>query len=306
MILFKRGAKRREILERDLAEFSRRVEERGRLLRLLKDRLERRDTPDETRERHGFTIEIYNLPEGGSAARIRDWELLMREALDPLALDAGNLVHAARAWKCPDIEKSIESIEEKKRSLDSLAEEIGFSEFYFDIGEAEDNIDLATTGLKKTKEELQAAREVALRRQENVRFLASDYRRRKKASPLKAGLAAVDELGQLTPVEFEKWVKGHVFEKEGWKVSETRRTGDGGIDLVLWRGKEMSIAQCKRYKGTVGEPLLRDFYGAMMSEGVSQGYFVTTGLFSLSALKFAEDKPIELIDRRVLAQKYVK
>jgi len=40
-----------------------------------------------------------------------------------------------------------------------------------------------------------------------------------------------------------------------------------------------------------------------MSEGVSRGYFVTTGLFSLAALKFADNKPIEMIDRRVLAEK---
>jgi len=110
---------------------------------------------------------------------------------------------------------------------------------------------------------------------------------------------------KLTPTEFEKWVKIHIFEKEGWHVTETKITGDGGIDLFLNRKDEHSIAQCKRYQKTVGEPPIRDFYGTMISEGVSRGYFVTTGLFSLPALKFAENKPIEMIDRRVLAQKYL-
>jgi restriction system protein len=110
---------------------------------------------------------------------------------------------------------------------------------------------------------------------------------------------------ELSPIDFEKWVKSEVFESTGWKVEETKVTGDGGIDLVITKGDERSVAQCKRFRGTVGEPMIRDFYGAMMHEGVSRGFFITTGMYSLSALKFAEDKPIEMIDRRVLASKYL-
>lgn len=156
-----------------------------------------------------------------------------------------------------------------------------------------------------TKEEYFAEKERKLRKQEQDKILARAYQRRQKASSLKKNLITIDSLLNLTPTEFEKWVKNNILEKEGWKVKETKATGDGGIDFILNRPGEHSIAQCKRFKKTVGEPLLRDFYGTMMSEGVSKGYFVTTGLFSLSALKFAEDKPIEMIDRRVLAQKYL-
>jgi len=147
-----------------------------------------------------------------------------------------------------------------------------------------------------------AEKERDLRKKEDNQYLAKSYVQRHNLSSYKKKLSIVDDLFKLTPVEFEKWVKTNIFEKNGWKVSETRITGDGGIDLVLWKNKEKSIAQCKRFRGTVGEPLLRDFYGAMISEGVSKGYFVTTGLFSLSALKFAENKPIELIDRRILTK----
>ena len=150
-----------------------------------------------------------------------------------------------------------------------------------------------------------AKKELELQNKEKIEFLARSYQRRQKTTFYKNNLSKIDDLINLTPVEFEKWVKKHVFEKEGWKVSETKLTGDGGIDLILTKNGEHSIAQCKRFKNTVGEPLLRDFYGTMISEGVSRGYFVTTGLFSLSALKFTEGKPIEMIDRRVLAQKYL-
>jgi len=148
-----------------------------------------------------------------------------------------------------------------------------------------------------------AEKERRIRKREQDVLLAKSYKLRQRRSTLKANLITIDRLMELTPIEFEKWVKQNVFEKDGWGVEETRTTGDGGIDLVLSRNGEHSIAQCKRFRNTVGEPALRDFYGTMMSEGVSRGYFVTTGLFSLSAQKFAQDKPIVMIDRRLLAQK---
>lgn len=150
-----------------------------------------------------------------------------------------------------------------------------------------------------------AEKEKTQRKREEDALMAKSYMQRGQSSQFKQNIHHLNKLFDLTPVEFEKWVKENIFEKEGWEVVETEVTGDGGIDLILLRNNEKSIAQCKRYRNTVGEPLIRDFYGTMMSEGVSRGYFVTTGLFSIPALKFAEDKPIEMIDRRILAQKYV-
>lgn len=154
-----------------------------------------------------------------------------------------------------------------------------------------------------SEEECLAQKEIELRKKENIYFLSKAYKQRKNITTFRQNLSTIDGLLKLSPVDFERWVKVNIFEKEGWTVAETKTTGDGGIDLVLTKNGEHSIAQCKRFRNTVGEPLLRDFYGAMMSEGVSKGFFITTGLFSLSALKFSEQKPIVLIDRRILAQR---
>jgi restriction endonuclease Mrr len=156
-----------------------------------------------------------------------------------------------------------------------------------------------------SQEEYLAEKERILRKKEQDYFLAKSYRQRQQRAKFQKNLKTIDDLFNLTPVQFEQWVKNNIFKKEGWDVEETKITGDGGIDLILKRNGEQSIAQCKRFKSTVGEPLLRDFYGAMTSEGVSKGYFVTTGVFTLQAQKFAEDKPIVLLDRRVLAQRLV-
>ncbi|OGY22284.1 MAG: hypothetical protein A2126_03625 [Candidatus Woykebacteria bacterium GWB1_45_5] len=137
------------------------------------------------------------------------------------------------------------------------------------------------------------------RKKENVNLLAKSYRDRSSRKTSIDAVKKIDELISLTPREFESWTKS-LFEKKGWKVTETKATGDGGVDLVLEKDNIKSIAQCKRFKGNVGEPLLRDFYGTIMHEGVSEGYFVTTGYFTSDAIKWAEDKPIIRMDRGIL------
>lgn len=120
-----------------------------------------------------------------------------------------------------------------------------------------------------------------------------------KAAPV-IKLKPDDSLLELTPIEFEQYV-GKLFKQEGYQVRETAATGDNGVDLFIEDDETFGIVQCKRYNGTVGEPILRDLYGSMFAVGANVAYLVTTGTFSRQAFKFAEDKPIELIDGEELA-----
>ncbi len=108
-------------------------------------------------------------------------------------------------------------------------------------------------------------------------------------------MSSLADLYALDPEEFERLV-GTVFESLGYEVRLTKRSGDEGIDLELFKGTERSIAQCKRYRGTVGQPDIRDFYGVLVHENAVRGYFVTTGNFSLAASTWAQGKPIALVD----------
>lgn len=107
--------------------------------------------------------------------------------------------------------------------------------------------------------------------------------------------SSISDLYALDPEEFERLV-GTVFTSLGYEVRLTKRSGDEGIDLELLKGAERSLAQCKRYRGTVGQPDIRDFYGVLVHENAARGYFVTTGQFSLAASTWAQGKPIALID----------
>lgn len=107
------------------------------------------------------------------------------------------------------------------------------------------------------------------------------------------------DINTLTGIEFENLCQG-LLQKAGFDVETTKASGDGGIDLIahnrqsFFSGKY--IVQCKRYAGSVGEPIIRDLYGVVMAERANKGILITTGYFTASATAFAQDKNIELID----------
>lgn len=90
----------------------------------------------------------------------------------------------------------------------------------------------------------------------------------------------------------------------GLRAATTKTSGDGGIDIVaysespIFSGKY--IVQCKDWVGSVGESVIRDLYGVVMSESANKGILITTGTITRSARKFAEGKPLELIDGQEL------
>jgi restriction system protein len=73
-------------------------------------------------------------------------------------------------------------------------------------------------------------------------------------------------------------------------------SGDHGIDLIMRRDGTTAIVQCKRWTTSIGEPVIRDFYGALSHSNAERGFLVTTSHFTDQAVAFAEGKPITLID----------
>ncbi len=112
---------------------------------------------------------------------------------------------------------------------------------------------------------------------------------------------ALRELRVMDPVAFENWVAQR-FRELGYSVKTTKTTGDHGIDLVVHKGPVFGVVQCKRWGGVVGEPILRDLYGAMHDRRAGRAFLVTTGDFTAAARHWAEGKPIELWDGDRLTQ----
>ena len=125
---------------------------------------------------------------------------------------------------------------------------------------------------------------------------AEDAERQQQAELVKSIGFDVDK---LSGIDFEN-VCRVLVEKMGFTTQTTKASGDGGIDLIAYNHQPLLsgkyIIQCKRYAGSVGEPIIRDLYGVVMSERANKGILMTTGHFTKSAVVFAEGKPIELID----------
>ena len=111
------------------------------------------------------------------------------------------------------------------------------------------------------------------------------------------------DIDKLSGIEFEN-VCQVLVEKMGFSTKTTKASGDGGIDLIAFNHQPLLsgkyIIQCKRYAGSVGEPIIRDLYGVVMSERANKGILMTTGHFTKSAIAFATGKPLELIDGTAL------
>lgn len=96
---------------------------------------------------------------------------------------------------------------------------------------------------------------------------------------------------EMTPDAFERLTQRLLRESGFIHVEVTGRTGDGGIDgkgIARINGlMSFHIAfQCKKYKGSVGAPEIRDFRGATVGRA-DRGMFITTGNFTKAAIEEA-------------------
>lgn len=106
----------------------------------------------------------------------------------------------------------------------------------------------------------------------------------------------------MKPDAFERLCQRVLRESGFTKVEVTGKTGDEGIDGTgVLRVNLLSFHvrfQCKRWKGSVGSSVVRDFRGAMVGRA-DKGLIMTTGNFTADARKEAtrDGAPaIDLID----------
>ena len=92
------------------------------------------------------------------------------------------------------------------------------------------------------------------------------------------------------------WLKG-----DGLVLYDSRT--DGGIDFVLKQNGNRFLVQCKQWKKyKVDVRVVREMYGVMTAERATGVIIMTSGLFTQEAKSFAENKPIDLVEGRQLAE----
>ena len=111
---------------------------------------------------------------------------------------------------------------------------------------------------------------------------------------------SIELLKSLEWKRYEEICKEVLAIKENGRinVSTTKMGADGGIDLKITDKKNnvVALGQCKAYNSPVGVAFIRELYGVMASEKVTEGYFFTTSKFSNDAIEFANKNKITLIN----------
>lgn len=100
---------------------------------------------------------------------------------------------------------------------------------------------------------------------------------------------------RVEPWEFEEII-AELLRSHGYKVEMTKRTRDGGFDLIALANLDggipfKALVECKRYKGKVDVATVRSFKEVVMSNNANKGIIATTGYFTKDAWQKREQTP---------------
>jgi len=123
----------------------------------------------------------------------------------------------------------------------------------------------------------------------------------------------LERVMNISPASFENLVvallvkMGYGGSEEQVRAQITGRSGDGGIDGLINQdrlGLDVIYVQAKRWQGAVGEPVLRDFVGALERHRAAKGVIATTSHFLPSAIEYNKQigKKIKLINGKQFAE----
>lgn len=106
----------------------------------------------------------------------------------------------------------------------------------------------------------------------------------------------IDSLREMSWRQFEQ-LTGEAFRRQGYAVEETGLGGaDGGIDLILRKNGKTTLVQCKQWQSRqVGVTIVREMYGLLVHHQAAAVKIVALGNYTDDARRFAQGKPIELI-----------
>lgn len=111
------------------------------------------------------------------------------------------------------------------------------------------------------------------------------------------------KLYEIQPTDFEELV-AEMLRKEGWEVKLTKKTRDGGYDMLGLQqigGIEFKmIAEVKRWAQhrKIGVDIIRGFQSVILSQGVNKGIIFTSSSFTKDAKDYRGLHAPHLIDLR--------
>lgn len=120
---------------------------------------------------------------------------------------------------------------------------------------------------------------------------------KKKLQSQKTSIQEIINYYKQKPTDFEK-ICAELYNKMGYMSKVTSPTNDGGYDIIVSRGNTNAIIECKCYSidNKIGRPAIQKLVGANSIVRATRMIFITTSEFSASAITYAKQTNVELID----------
>lgn len=118
----------------------------------------------------------------------------------------------------------------------------------------------------------------------------------KKRRALLDRQTGIESIRNLSWQDFERLV-AEAYRRQGYQVKENGGGGkDGGIDLLLKKGGQTFMVQCKQWRNAkVSAPVAREMWGLVAHHGFAGVKIVSVGSFTDDAAEFAKGKAMELV-----------
>ena len=115
----------------------------------------------------------------------------------------------------------------------------------------------------------------------------------------KLSLSNIDEIDKMQGYEFEVFLKT-LFAKLGYIAEVTKKSGDFGADVLLYKDNLTIVVQAKRYDKNVGVKAVQEIYSSMSYYCANEAWVVTNNYFTRQAKELASNNGVRLIDREEL------
>ncbi|MHB0981312.1 MAG: SNF2-related protein [Thermoleophilia bacterium] len=127
----------------------------------------------------------------------------------------------------------------------------------------------------------------------------------------RASTAQAPTYADMTGREFEVFVEG-LFRDLGYETELTRESRDGGVDVIARRADVVGVTttlyiQCKNHASPIGVEVVRAIAGVVPVEDAGgRAAVICPAGFSTEAMRFAEQRGIQLLDSNRLAELLVR
>lgn len=137
-------------------------------------------------------------------------------------------------------------------------------------------------------------------------------RKLKKANKLSSATSKLEiETSVVNQLEIIDAMKGSEFETfvvdllkcNGFSnVTQTKLSGDFGVDVIGFKDNKKYVFQCKRFKGKLGLKPIQEAYAGKRHYRADEAVVITNSEFTKAAMELASDTDIICCDRKQLAK----